>query len=45
MSPLDQIVRSMLRGFGWGIGRRAAGRVPLWVGVVLFVLWLILGGR
>jgi hypothetical protein len=39
---LDTIIRSMARGFGWGIGRRAAGRVPLWVGVVLIVIWLIL---
>lgn len=42
---LDQIVRSMLRGFGWGLGRRAANRVPLWVGLVLLAAWYVLGGR
>ncbi len=43
---IDQLMRALVRGFGWNMGRRAANRVPLWLGiVVIVVLWLIGGGR
>ena len=37
---LDQIIRSMFRGFGWTLGRRVAQRTPLWVAAVLLVIYL-----
>jgi hypothetical protein len=44
VSPLDRIVNSMFRGFGWGLGRRAANRVPLWLTIVVLVgLYLLKG--
>ena len=36
---LEQIVRSMFRGFGWNLGRRVAQRTPLWVAAMLLVLY------
>lgn len=33
----------MLRGFGWGLGRRAASRVPLWLAIIVVVLLSLLG--
>lgn len=34
---MDRIFNSMLRGFGWGVGRRAASRMPLWLAIVVIV--------
>jgi len=34
---MDSIFRSMLRGFGWTLGRRAAYRAPLWLAIVVVV--------
>lgn len=43
---MDRIFNSMLRGFGWGLGRRAASRVPLWLAIAVVVgLYLMGVGR
>ena len=39
---MDQIFNSMLRGFGWALGRRAASRVPLWLGIGVIIAWQVL---
>lgn len=41
-----RIFNSMLRGFGWGLGRRAASHVPLWLAIgVVIALYLMGFGR
>lgn len=39
---IDQIIRSMARGFGWRLGSRAAYKLPLVPAVVVLVLvWYV----
>jgi hypothetical protein len=45
MNVFDQLMRSMIRGFGWGVGRRAASRVPLPLAIVVIVVLWYFGGR
>lgn len=42
LTMIDRIFNSMLRGFGWGIGRRAASRMPLIPAIVVIaaLYWL-----
>lgn len=42
---MDKVFASMLRGFGWGVGRRAANRVPLWLAILAIVGWQLLKGN
>jgi hypothetical protein len=45
VNPVETILRSLLRGFGWGLGRRAASRVPLWVAIAVVVGLYLMGVR
>jgi hypothetical protein len=42
---IDTLMRSMVRGFGWGLGRRASGRVPLLPAIALIIVIWYFGGR
>lgn len=35
---MDKIFNSMLRGFGWGVGRRAAYKLPLIPAIIVIVV-------
>jgi hypothetical protein len=41
----DQLMRAMVRGFGWGVGRRASSRLPLPLGIALIVVLWYFGGH
>jgi hypothetical protein len=41
---MDRVFNAMLRGFGFGLGRRAANRVPLWLAIGLFIVWHLTKG-
>jgi hypothetical protein len=42
---MDRIFNSMLRGFGWGLGRRAASRAPLWLAIAVVAALYLMGVR
>lgn len=42
---MDKLFNSMLRGFGWNLGRRAASRVPLWPAIAIIVILYLMGVR
>jgi len=42
---MEQLFRSLLRGFGWHLGRRAASRVPLWATIAIIVALYLMGVR
>jgi hypothetical protein len=44
----DKVFSSMLRGFGWGVGRRAAGSLSpalVWAMIAVFVVLYLMGVR
>lgn len=45
MNIIDQLMRSMVRGFGWGLGRRASGKVPLLPAIALIIVIWYFGGH
>lgn len=38
----DRMFNAMLRGFGYSVGRRAAYKFPLWLGVLIVVGFYLL---
>lgn len=42
---MDRIFNSMLRGFGYSLGRRAAYKSPLWLAIAAILAWHFLKGN
>lgn len=40
----NELIRSMVRGFGWHLGRKGAAQMPFWPTIVVIgLVWLLFG--